>query len=81
MAAQLGGEMTEIDEVLSQQLAKGPNARTTLPARRRILAHRRAHGADLRVVTAEEGGAERVGGDLFCPTIDCIADWVAEVLQ
>jgi dienelactone hydrolase len=35
--------------------------------------------ADLRLFTAEEGGAEHVGGDLFSPTIDFIADWVAEV--
>jgi dienelactone hydrolase len=37
--------------------------------------------AQLRVFTAEEGGAEHVGGDLFGPTIDCIADWCADVLQ
>jgi len=37
--------------------------------------------AELRVFTAEEGGAEHVGGDLFSPTIDFIADWVAEVLR
>ena len=37
--------------------------------------------AELRVFTAEEGGAEHVGGDLFSPTIDYIADWVAEVLR
>ncbi|HVL35370.1 MAG TPA: prolyl oligopeptidase family serine peptidase [Burkholderiales bacterium] len=36
--------------------------------------------AELRVFTAEEGGAEHVGGELFSPTIDFIADWVAEVL-
>ncbi len=36
--------------------------------------------AELRVFTAEEGGAEHVGGDLFSPTIDYIADWVADVL-
>jgi dienelactone hydrolase len=37
--------------------------------------------AELRVFTADEGGAEHVGGDLFSPTIDYIADWVAEVLR
>jgi len=37
--------------------------------------------AELRVFTAAEGGAEHVGGDLFSPTIDFIADWVAEVLR
>ena len=37
--------------------------------------------AELRVFTAEEGSAEHVGGDLFSPTIDYIADWVAEVLR
>ena len=37
--------------------------------------------AELRIFTAEEGGAEHVGGDLFSPTIDYIADWVAEVLR
>jgi dienelactone hydrolase len=37
--------------------------------------------AELRVFTAEEGGAEHVNGDLFSPTIDCIADWVADVLR
>lgn len=37
--------------------------------------------AELRVFTAEEGGAEHVGGDLFSPTIDYIADWVADVLR
>jgi fermentation-respiration switch protein FrsA (DUF1100 family) len=36
--------------------------------------------ADLRVFTAEEGGVEHVGGDLYSPTIDYMADWVAEVL-
>ncbi|MBI3374385.1 MAG: alpha/beta hydrolase [Betaproteobacteria bacterium] len=36
--------------------------------------------AELRVFAAEEGSAEHVGGDLFSPTIDYIADWVAEVL-
>ena len=37
--------------------------------------------AELRVFTAEEGGAEHVGGDLYSPTIDYIADWVADVLK
>jgi dienelactone hydrolase len=37
--------------------------------------------AELRVFTAEEGGAEHVNGDLFSPAIDCIADWAAEVLR
>jgi fermentation-respiration switch protein FrsA (DUF1100 family) len=37
--------------------------------------------AELRVFSAEEGGAEHVGGDLFSSTIDCIADWTAEVLR
>jgi len=37
--------------------------------------------AELRVFTQAEGGAEHVGGDLFSPTIDYIADWVAEVLR
>jgi dienelactone hydrolase len=41
----------------------------------------RSPRAELRVFTAEEGGAEHVGGDLFSPTIDYIADWVAEVLK
>jgi dienelactone hydrolase len=36
--------------------------------------------AELRIFTAEEGGAEHVGGDLFSPTIDYIADWVKDVL-
>jgi fermentation-respiration switch protein FrsA (DUF1100 family) len=35
----------------------------------------------LRVFSEAEGGAEHVGGDLFSPTIDYIADWVAEVLR
>lgn len=35
--------------------------------------------AELRIFTAEEGGAEHVGGDLFSPTIDYIADWTADV--
>jgi len=37
--------------------------------------------AELRIFTTEEGGAEHVGGDLFSPTIDFIADWTADVLQ
>jgi dienelactone hydrolase len=37
--------------------------------------------AELRVFSAEEGGADHVGGDLFSSTIDCIADWTAEVLR
>ena len=37
--------------------------------------------AELRLFTAEEGGAEHVGGDLFSPTIDYIADWAADVLR
>jgi dienelactone hydrolase len=37
--------------------------------------------AELRIFTAEEGGAEHVGGELFSPTIDYIADWVADVLR
>ncbi len=37
--------------------------------------------AELRIFTAEEGGVEHVGGDLFSPTIDFIADWVADVLR
>jgi fermentation-respiration switch protein FrsA (DUF1100 family) len=37
--------------------------------------------AELRVFTQAEGGAEHVSGDLFSPTIDFIADWVAEVLR
>lgn len=37
--------------------------------------------SELRIFTAEEGGAEHVGGDLFSPTIDYVADWVAEVLR
>jgi dienelactone hydrolase len=37
--------------------------------------------AELRVFTAAEGSAEHVGGDLFSPTIDYIADWVADVLR
>jgi dienelactone hydrolase len=37
--------------------------------------------AELRIFTAEEGGAEHVGGDLFSATIDYIADWTAEVLR
>jgi dienelactone hydrolase len=37
--------------------------------------------AELRVFTEHEGGAEHVGGDLLSPTIDYIADWVAEVLR
>lgn len=37
--------------------------------------------ADLRVFDADEGGAEHVGGDQFGPTIDCIADWCADVLR
>jgi len=36
---------------------------------------------ELRVFTADEGGAEHVGGELFSPTIDYIADWVAQVLR
>jgi dienelactone hydrolase len=36
--------------------------------------------AELRIFTAREGGAEHVGGDLFSPTIDYIADWTADVL-
>ncbi len=37
--------------------------------------------AELRIFTTEEGGAEHVGGDLFSPTIDYIADWVADVFR
>jgi dienelactone hydrolase len=37
--------------------------------------------AELRIFTQAEGGAEHVGGDLLSPTIDYIADWVAEVLH
>ena len=36
--------------------------------------------AELRIFTAEEGGAEHVGGDLFSSTIDYIADWTAKAL-
>ena len=36
--------------------------------------------AELRIFTAEEGGSEHVGGDLFSPSIDYITDWTAEVL-
>jgi dienelactone hydrolase len=36
--------------------------------------------AELRIFTVEEGGAEHVGGDLFSPIIDYIADWTADVL-
>lgn len=35
---------------------------------------------DLRVFTAEEGGAEHVNGDNFALAIDVIADWCADVL-
>ena len=36
---------------------------------------------ELRLFTAEEGGVEHVGGDNMSPTIDYMADWIAEVLQ
>jgi dienelactone hydrolase len=35
---------------------------------------------DLRIFTAEEGGAEHVQGDQFSLAIDYMADWVADVL-
>lgn len=35
---------------------------------------------DLRIFTAEEGGAEHVNGDNFSLAIDVIADWCADVL-
>jgi dienelactone hydrolase len=50
-------------------------------AERTVRAAVNSSRAELRVFTAEEGGAEHVGGDLFSPTIDYIADWVAEVLR
>jgi dienelactone hydrolase len=50
-------------------------------AERTIRAASASPRAELRVFTAEEGGAEHVGGDLFSPTIDYIADWVADVLR
>jgi dienelactone hydrolase len=50
-------------------------------AERTVRAAVRSPRAELRVFTAEEGGAEHVGGDLFSPTIDYIADWTAEVLR
>ena len=50
-------------------------------AERTVKAAVRSPRAELRVFTAAEGGAEHVGGDLFSPTIDYIADWVAEVLR
>ena len=37
--------------------------------------------AELRIFTQAEGGAEHVGGESVSPTIDYIADWVAEVLH
>lgn len=37
--------------------------------------------AELRIFTDEEGGAEHVGGDLFSPTIDYIADWIADIFR
>lgn len=36
---------------------------------------------DLRIFTAAEGGAEHCQGDLFSIGIDCMADWVADVLR
>ncbi|MEO8132840.1 MAG: prolyl oligopeptidase family serine peptidase [Betaproteobacteria bacterium] len=50
-------------------------------AERTVRAALNSRRAQLRVFTADEGGAEHVGGDQFSPTIDYIADWVAEVLQ
>ena len=37
--------------------------------------------AELRLFDADEGGAEHVGGDLFSPTMDFMADWAADVLK
>jgi dienelactone hydrolase len=50
-------------------------------AERTVRAAVNSRRAELRVFTEAEGGAEHVGGDLFSPTIDYIADWVAEVLR
>ncbi|MGD9923559.1 MAG: alpha/beta hydrolase family protein [Pseudorhodoplanes sp.] len=36
---------------------------------------------ELRVFDRDEGSAEHVGGDMFSPTIDYIADWAADVLR
>ncbi len=53
----------------------------TEQAERTVRAAVNSPRAELRVFTQAEGGAEHVGGDLFSPTIDYIADWVAEVLH
>ena len=53
----------------------------TEQAERTVQAAVNSPRAELRVFTRAEGGAEHVGGDLFSPTIDYIADWVAEVLS
>jgi fermentation-respiration switch protein FrsA (DUF1100 family) len=50
-------------------------------AERTIRAAVNSPRAELRLFTSEEGGAEHVGGDLFSPTIDCIADWVSDVFK
>lgn len=49
-------------------------------AERTVREARNSRRAELRIFTEEEGSAEHVGGDLLSLTIDCIADWVAEVL-
>jgi dienelactone hydrolase len=53
----------------------------TEQAERTVQAAVNSPRAELRIFTPAEGGAEHVGGDLFSPTIDYIADWVAEVLS
>jgi dienelactone hydrolase len=53
----------------------------TEQAERTVQAAVNSPRAELRIFTPAEGGAEHVGGDLFSPTIDYIADWVAEVLR
>lgn len=49
-------------------------------AERTIRAAVNSPRAELRLFTADEGGAEHVGVDLLSPTIDFICDWVADVL-
>jgi len=50
-------------------------------AQRTVSAAVNSPRAELRVFDEQEGGAEHVGGDLFSPTLDCIADWVQDVLR
>jgi dienelactone hydrolase len=72
-----------IDQVTCPLLVvHGANDRQVPLVQAERMVHRAVNSprAELRIFTAEEGGAEHVGGDLFSPSIDYIADWTAEVL-